>query len=71
MKIYKNEDVPFVILPFENFNGREIENFNGHRALMEKFIIMNQLFSFDDGITEQIKDILLKYPSIKSTIIRI
>ncbi len=44
MKIYKNEDTTVIILPFENFNGREVEDFNGHRALMEKFVIIKTIF---------------------------
>ncbi len=63
MKIYKNEDVPFVILPFENFNGREIENFNGHRALMEKFIIMKTTFRNSD-----FRNAILNSSNIETTI---
>ena len=29
MKIYKNEDTTVMILLFENFNGREVVDFNG------------------------------------------
>ena len=63
MKIYKNEDIPVIILPFENFNGREVENFNGHRALMEEFIITKTLFK-----NSNFRNAILNNNNIETTI---
>ena len=41
MRIYFNSDIPVVSLPYDDLNNRTLENFDGHRALLDNFSVEN------------------------------